>query len=100
MDVGSMPNRYVYYRIPGAQIIAARAAAARFGALIEAHGLERPRLMQRPDADADGRQTWMEIYAGWDEKWAQTLERALIDSGLAPLIEGPRHPELFIDIPL
>jgi hypothetical protein len=99
MNVGSMPSLYVYYRIPWRNVIKARAAAACLGTVLEAHGVERPRLMQRPDADAEGRQTWMEIYACWDDKWAPTIERSLVDCGLAALIEGPRHSELFIDIP-
>lgn len=80
-------------------VMAARAAASRMVGLIEAQGLERPQVMRRPEADAEGRQTWMEIYTSWDEGSAHIIERALVDSGLGALIEGPRHPELFIDLP-
>lgn len=93
-----MPSLYVYYRVPRNRRAAARAAASRMASLIEAQGLERPRLMQRPEADAEGRQTWMEVYESWDERCAPLVERALTESGLGELIEGPRHPELFIDL--
>lgn len=98
MNPQPSPSLYVYYRIPRTNVMAASAAASRMAGLIEAQGLERPQLMRRPEADAEGRQTWMEVYAFWDEAWAPILERALANSGLAALIEGPRHPELFIDL--
>lgn len=79
-------------------VMAARAAASRMVGLIEARGRERPQVMRRPEADAEGRQTWMEVYTSWEEGSAHIIERALADSGLGALIEGPRHPELFIDL--
>lgn len=99
MNANSNPSLYVYYRIPGAKAGAASKAAARLAELIAAQGLERPRLMRRPETNAQGQQTWMEVYESWDSHWAATVDRALADSGLGALIEGPRHPELFVDLP-
>lgn len=99
MKANPIPSLYVYYRIPRTNVMAARDAASRMVGLIEEQGLDRPQVMRRPEADAEGRQTWMEIYASWDAGSAHVVERALADSGLGALIEGPRHPELFIDLP-
>lgn len=99
MNPQQIPSLYVYYRIPRMNVMTARAAALRMVGLVEAQGLDGPQVMRRPEADAEGRQTWMEIYTSWDEGSAHIIERALADSGLGALIEGPRHPELFIDLP-
>lgn len=100
MKAIASPSLYIYYRIPEVKSDAAREAAARLAELVAARGVERPRLMRRPEANAQGQQTWMEIYERWDPGWSATLDRAVTDSGLGALIEGPRHPELFIDLPL
>lgn len=93
------PSLYVYYRIARPDVMAARAAASKMQDLIEAQGLTAPRLMLRPEPDAEGRQTWMEVYEAWDSSWPAIVDRALAESGLAALIEGDRHLELFIDLP-
>lgn len=99
MTASALPSLYVYYRVPEGAADAARKAAARLAELVAAQGVERPRLMRRPETDAQGQQTWMEVYACWDPAWTTTVERAVAASGLGALIEGPRHPELFIDMP-
>jgi hypothetical protein len=89
---------YVYYRIPARNVAQARLAAKRAADSIEAKAGQRPRMMRRPDADHEGRQTWMEVYEGWNPAWAELVVHALRDSGLGSLIEGDRHEELFIDM--
>lgn len=91
----SESSLYVYYRVPGRDAGLARAAAYRAAALIQTAGVTRPRLMRRPEPDREGRQTWMEIYEPWNEAWQAEVDRAVVASGLAALIEGERHPELF-----
>ncbi len=93
------PSLYVYYRIAGSDAMAARTAASKMLDLIEAQGRSAPRLMLRPEPDAEGRQTWMEVYEAWDSSSPAIVDRALAESGLAALIEGDRHLELFIDLP-
>ena len=89
---------YLYYRIPARNAAEARLAAQRAADSFEAGAGQRPRMMRRPDADHQGRQTWMEVYEGWNPAWAELVVRALRDSGLGSLIEGERHEELFIDL--
>ena len=91
---------YVYYRIPDALAQDASAAAEKAFALLEGQAVSRPRLMRRPGADANGTQTWMEIYDPWRPDWEVPVARALQESGLAALIQGGRHEELFVDFDL
>ncbi len=99
MNAISSPSLYVYYRVPEDKADAARNAAVRLAEIIALQGLERPRLMRRPETNAQGQQTWMEVYERWDTDWTAMVDRAVADSGLGALIEGPRHPELFVDLP-
>lgn len=96
--MSSNASLYVYYRIPRDHVGEALSAARRAAALIQASGAAAPRLMRRPQADRDGRQTWMEIYERWDPAWEGRISRALAESGLAALIAGERHEELFVDM--
>jgi hypothetical protein len=93
-----MTSLYVYYRIPARSVGRARAAAYRAAVLIETSVGERPRLMRRPETDQEGRQTWMEVYERWNPSWAKTVAQAIDESGLASLIEGGRHEEVFADL--
>lgn len=89
-------NLYVYYRVSASGQAAARDAAERFLSLLRAAGVPPPRVLRRPEADAAGRQTWMEIFEPWQAAWQPAVERAFRDSGMAALIEGDRHLELFV----
>lgn len=95
---GPAPGLYVYYRIAAHQVDRARAAARRAAALIEAAGAKAPRLMRRPEADREGRQTWMEVYDPWKPSMREAIARAILESGLLSLTEGERHEELFEDL--
>lgn len=55
-------------------------------------------LKRRPQ-EQDGRQTWMEIYQAAPEGFGEALERAVAQAGLLELIDGPRHTEIFVDVP-
>ena len=89
---------YVYYRIPARSVAEARLAVQRAADAIGASAGHRPRMMRRPDSDPEGRQTWMEVYDPWNPAWAALVWDAHQESGLASLIEGERHEELFIDL--
>ena len=54
-------------------------------------------LKRRPE-ERDGRQTWMEVYLGVPDGFGAVVERAADETGLAPLIEGARHSEQFLDV--
>ena len=89
---------YVYYRVrdedaeqllPRVRGMQARLAAA--------HGVA-PQLKRRPD-NPDGVQTWMEVYPAATAGFTAALAQAVSAAGLDALIAGPRHTEVFMDIP-
>lgn len=90
---------YVYYKVQDA--VAADLQAAVFAmqaALAGAHGVA-PQLKRRPTT-ADGVQTWMEVYPGVAQPgFAQALDAAVAQAGLPNWISGPRHVEIFEDLP-
>jgi hypothetical protein len=93
---------YVYYRVrdEDADTLLPQVRALQ-AELAGAHGVA-PQLKRRP-ASADGVHTWMEIYPGVSADRADAFTHALADavalSGLPPLLVGPRHIEVFTDIP-
>jgi hypothetical protein len=92
-----MFDLYVYYKVraenaarlePLVRVMQARLAQRLSGAV---------QLKRRPEA-RDGLQTWMEVYQNADEAFRAALEHAGLDAGLAGLVEGPRHTEVFTDL--
>ncbi|GGY00808.1 DUF4936 family protein [Massilia dura] len=93
---------YVYYRVRtgDAASLLPRVRALQ-GRLAATHGVA-PQLKRRPasvDCDPDGVQTWMEVYPAATAGFAEALAQAVGASGLGALIAGPRHTEVFMDIP-
>ncbi|MBB3219772.1 DUF4936 family protein [Pseudoduganella umbonata] len=89
---------YVYYRVRGgdADLLLPRVRAMQ-QALADAHGVA-PQLKRRPDSP-DGVQTWMEVYPATTAGFTAALAQSVSAAGLDPLIAGPRHTEVFMDIP-
>lgn len=89
---------YVYYRVRSgdADSLLPRVRALQ-AQLAAAHGVA-PQLKRRLDS-TDGMQTWMEVYPAATAGFADTLALAVDASDLGPLIVGPRHTEVFMDIP-
>ena len=97
-----MVELFVYYRVAAENAEAARAEVQRFQAsLREGHEGLSARLLRRP-GEADGRQTWMETYTntpspdGVSDTMRAEIERAA--HRLVPLIDGPRHIEVFLPL--
>lgn len=90
---------YVYYKVQAADAESLQQAViAMQAALSAAHGLA-PQLKRRPQA-AEGVQTWMEVYpAAEDDAFLAALDAAVAQAGLAQWISGPRHVEMFEDLP-
>ncbi|WP_374580783.1 DUF4936 family protein [Pseudoduganella sp.] len=90
---------YVYYKVQDAVAADLQAAVIAMQAgLAAAHGVA-PQLKRRPPA-ADGPQTWMEVYPSVDSAaFSAALEAAVAQAGLARWIDGPRHVEIFEDLP-
>ncbi|MDN4038565.1 DUF4936 family protein [Massilia sp. YIM B02443] len=93
-----MIDLYVYYKVRGVD-------AARLAPLVRAmqerlatqQGV-RGQLKRRPE-EKDGLQTWMEIYPGVADGFAEVVASAAANAGFDGLIEGPRRAEIFTDLP-
>ncbi len=90
---------YVYYKVQAAHAATLQEAViAMQSSLAAAHGVA-PQLKRRPQA-ANGVQTWMEVYpAVAGEAFLDLLGTAAAKAGLAQWIAGPRHVEIFEDLP-
>lgn len=94
-----MRELYIYYRVNHRDESAAlRAAAAMQQTLRERHAGLQARLLRRPEAAADGQQTWMETYALPGTGVNTALEREIDAAAVtwAAYISGPRHCEVFV----
>lgn len=89
---------YVYYKVQAAQAAGLQGAViAMQSALSAAHGVAA-QLKRRPEAPDDV-QTWMEVYPGVGQAFPAALDAAVAQAGLAGRIAGPRHVEIFEDLP-
>jgi hypothetical protein len=89
---------YVYYKVREADMAALhQRIVALQRQLAVAHGVA-PQLKYRPGAQ-DGLQTWMEVYPHVGASFADALETACVQAGIGPLLAGPRHHEVFTDLP-
>jgi len=98
-----MHELFIYYRIPVTNAAAARSQVDAFQArLRDRHRGLVTRLMRRPDAN-NNQQTWMETYSferstqhSGGVTPALQAEIETEAQGLAELIDGERHAEVFI----
>ena len=92
-----MIDLYVYYKVRelDAAALAPRVRAMQ-AALATRHGAAN-QLKRRP-ASQDGLQTWMEVYPGVPDGFADALAHAAADAGLGTLTSGPRRSEVFVDL--
>ncbi len=91
----SEADLYVYYRVrdDDAAALLPRVAAMQ-AQLAAVHGVAG-QLKRRPGS-TDGVQTWMEVYPAAPAGFTDALLDAA--SGLAALLAGPRHTEVFVDL--
>lgn len=88
---------YIYYRVLEKNVAALREQVLAVHEWVsQEYGIVTA-LKRRP-GESDGRQTWMEIYASVPSGFEVTLERAVVQAGLAALIDGPRNTEFFVDV--
>ena len=89
---------YVYYKVQAAQAAGLQGAViAMQSSLSAAHGVAA-QLKRRAEAP-EGVQTWMEVYPGAADAFLPALDAAVAQAGLARWIAGPRHVEVFEDMP-
>ncbi|TFW09414.1 DUF4936 family protein [Oxalobacteraceae bacterium OM1] len=93
-----MTDFYVYYRVPVEHAAALRLRVEAMQRRLAMECAIVGRLKRRPE-EKDGRQTWMEVYAGAPDDFAATLERVAHDADVSSLIDGGRHTETFVDFP-
>ena len=91
-----MVDLYVYYKVrdENAERLAPLVCSLQARVIQPGHA----RLLRRPESK-DGLQTWMEVYPDVPEDFAAGLEKAVASAGLEGLVEGPRHVEVFSEIP-
>jgi hypothetical protein len=92
-----MVDLYVYYKVPEQHAARLEPQVRAMQAGLGAAHATAPLLKRRPEA-RDGMQTWMEVYPGVDDSFADELARAANAAGLADMIAGPRHAEVFMDL--
>lgn len=88
---------YIYYKV---DVAVAADLAARIGAMqaqLSASHRVAAALRRRP-GEQDGRQTWMEVYPDVPAGFDGALAQAVSESGIAALISGPRHNEIFVEL--
>jgi hypothetical protein len=91
-----MVDLYVYYKVrdENAERLAPLVCSLQARVIQPGHA----RLLRRPES-RDGLQTWMEVYPDVPVDFAAGLEKAAAAAGLDGLVEGPRHVEVFTEIP-
>lgn len=92
-----MIDLYVYYKVPEQQAGQLEPLVRAMQAGLAAAHATAPQLKRRPET-GNGMQTWMEVYPAVSEGFAGALEAAARDAGVADLIAGPRHAEVFMDL--
>ena len=92
-----MRELFIYYRVRAADAHAAQAAVSQLHTQLRGwYPRLNARLLRRP-AEENGPQTWMETYAspdGVSDAMQTRIESEALM--LAPLIDGPRHTEVFV----
>ncbi len=92
-----MIDLYIYYKVPVEQAAKLEPRVRALQAGLAASHAVTPQLKRRPDA-REGVQTWMEVYPAVSDSFADALALAEREAGLADLIAGPRHAEVFMDL--
>jgi hypothetical protein len=88
---------YIYYKVaPAAAAELAPRVAAMQARLAASHRVAAA-LRRRP-GEQDGMQTWMEIYPEAPPAFEAALAQSVDESGIAGLITGARHTEIFVEL--
>lgn len=88
---------YIYYRVRCEHAAELQSRVISMQTLLGKEYSLSPALKRKPD-EKDTLHTWMEIYPNIPQNFDTILSNAVLQTGLAPLIEGERHIEYFLDI--
>lgn len=91
-----MIDLYVYYKVRDEHAAHLEPLVRAMQAHLAREAGVAVQLKRRPEG-RDGLQTWMEVYPGVADTFPALLETAALDAGLAPLTEGPRRTEVFVE---
>lgn len=93
-----MIDLYIYYRVreEHAPVLQGLVSAMQARLSLQ-HGVPG-QLKRRPDSK-DGVLTWMEVYPATPDGFQCALDSAVLDAGLQAWTAGPRHTEIFMDLP-
>ncbi|MGS0740550.1 DUF4936 family protein [Glaciimonas sp. GG7] len=86
---------YIYYRVAADDAEQFTEAATAMQAVLSREHQIATALKRRPEIK-EGCHTWMEVYLEVPESFAQSVEHAVVDSGVASMINGQRHAEWFM----
>jgi hypothetical protein len=91
---------YIYYRVRAEHATMLRQQIATLQSALCTLWPVQAALKRRDDSAADAAQTWMEIYTDTAADFLPALQRAVDSAGLMQYIEGERHLEIFVDVPV
>jgi len=90
---------YIYYRVrAGNTELFKQRVGTMQQQLMRDHGIVAA-LKRRPQQQ-DDMHTWMEVYLTVADDFENTLNQLVAASRLSDLIEGDRHTEYFLDVPV
>jgi len=93
-----MEHLYIYYQVrPEERERAQEMVLGMQTRLFERSG-QKGRILRRPELNAAGLETWMEIYEDVDRANAALIDSFYESEGLAAVIVGARHIERFVDL--
>ena len=95
-SISRMIDLYVYYKVRDEHAAQLEPLVRAMQARLAPEAGVAVQLKRRPEA-RDGLQTWMEVYPGVAAAFVDRLAEAAADAGLAPLTEGPRRTEVFVE---
>jgi Domain of unknown function (DUF4936) len=96
-----MRTVYLYYRVRRENVASLRTKANAMQAqLASRHGITAflKRSERRAGAVEEALETWMEVYPDLPADREAIVEQAIVEAGLAALIEGERRKEVFEDM--
>ncbi|WP_332878592.1 DUF4936 family protein [Massilia sp. S19_KUP03_FR1] len=89
---------YIYYQVADVHAAELLPLVRSMQAALARHEDVGTGLKRRPESE-HGLQTWMEIYTGTAPDFADRLALAVGAAGIAHLIDGRRHTEVFTELP-
>ncbi|MEO6919665.1 MAG: DUF4936 family protein [Collimonas sp.] len=90
-------NLYIYYKVAAVHAQEFDGVAAKMQAELSLQHQVNTALKRSAEIK-DEHHTWMEVYSSVPPDFAQVIDEAVARHGLAAFIEGPRHPEFFVNI--